>query len=254
MLNVRPSPRQQELIDLAGELARTKFAPRAAKHDREASFPFDDYDDLREAGLLKLCVPERYGGLGEGFETYFLVAEQIAQGNASTALTFNMHSTTMLTMGEWIEGIDFAPGAMARHREVAARRWTEVAEKGVYYGQPHSEMVETGAQDQLHVGGKRFGTTAQKVDGGYVVNGRKFFVSLSGAADYFATPALLLGDGEWIDRTLYLAVPREAPGVTFEGEWDPVGMRATVSRPGRSARCTTGWGRRQCRSRRRSWG
>jgi alkylation response protein AidB-like acyl-CoA dehydrogenase len=80
------------------------------------------------------------------------------------------------------------------------------------------------------MGGRRFGTTARKVDGGYVVTGRKFFVSLAGAAPYFATPAIRLGDEPWIERTLYLQVPKDAPGVTFPGEWDPMGMRATVSR------------------------
>src|SRR6202030_710757 len=69
------------------------------RHDRAASFPFDDYADLRAEGLLGLCVPERYGGLGADYETYCLVAEQLAQGNASTALTFNMHCLTMLMMG-----------------------------------------------------------------------------------------------------------------------------------------------------------
>jgi alkylation response protein AidB-like acyl-CoA dehydrogenase len=62
------------------------------------------------------------------------------------------------------------------------------------------------------------------------VNGRKFFVSSAGEAHYYATPALLVADGSWEDRTLYLAIPRDAPGVTFTGEWDPMGMRATVSR------------------------
>ena len=38
------------------------------------------------------------------------------------------------------------------------------------------------------------------------------------------------GRGPWIDRTLYLQVPKDAPGVTFQGEWDPLGMRGTVSR------------------------
>ena len=52
-------------------------------------------------------------------------------------------------------------------------------------------------------GGRRFGTPAEPVNGGYLVNGRKFFVSSSGAADYFATPALLMADGAWVDRTLY---------------------------------------------------
>lgn len=85
-MDLKPSPRQQELIDLARGLAVANFAPRAAQYDREASFPFADYDDLHAAGLLALCVPEQYGGLGATFETYCLVAEHIAQGNASTAL------------------------------------------------------------------------------------------------------------------------------------------------------------------------
>jgi alkylation response protein AidB-like acyl-CoA dehydrogenase len=86
-MQLQPSPRQQELIAIGRRLARERFAPRADRHDRESSFPFDDYADLRSEGLLGLCVPERYGGLGADFETYCLVAEQIAQGNASTALT-----------------------------------------------------------------------------------------------------------------------------------------------------------------------
>ena len=73
-MDLRPSPRQQELIDRAHRLATETFAPRAARHDREASFPFDDYADLHQAGLLGLCVPDRYGGLGADFETYCLEA------------------------------------------------------------------------------------------------------------------------------------------------------------------------------------
>jgi alkylation response protein AidB-like acyl-CoA dehydrogenase len=96
-VDLQPSPRQQELIEHARGLAIANFAPRAAQYDREASFPFADYDDLRTASLLALCVPTQYGGLGATFETYCLVAEQVAQGNASTALTFNMHCLTMLT-------------------------------------------------------------------------------------------------------------------------------------------------------------
>ena len=95
-MDIRPSPRQQELMDRAYKLAMERFAPRAAMHDREASFPIDDYADLHAAGLLALCIPELYGGLGADFETYCLVAEQIARGNASTALTYNMHALTML--------------------------------------------------------------------------------------------------------------------------------------------------------------
>ena len=98
-MHLQPSSRQRELIALARRLACERFAPRADRHDRAASFPFDDYADLRTEGLFGLCVPERYGGLGADYETYCLVAEQLAQGNASTALTFNMHCLTMLMMG-----------------------------------------------------------------------------------------------------------------------------------------------------------
>ena len=108
-MHLQPSPKQQELIALAGGLARERFAPRAARHDRDASFPFDDYADLRAEGLLGLCVPEPYGGLGADFETYCLVAEQLAQGNASTALTFNMHCLTMLMMGPIADDMAMPP-------------------------------------------------------------------------------------------------------------------------------------------------
>jgi alkylation response protein AidB-like acyl-CoA dehydrogenase len=118
-----------------------------------------------------------------------------------------------------------------RHETLRAVKFREVVEDGAFYGQPHSEPVEEGETDRnLGVGGRRFGTTARKVDGGYVVNGRKFFVSLGGAAPYYATPAIRLGDEPWIERTLYLKIPKNAPGVSFPGEWDPMGMRATVSR------------------------
>jgi alkylation response protein AidB-like acyl-CoA dehydrogenase len=230
-MDLRPSPRQRDLIELARRLAVERFAPRAERHDREASFPFDDYDDLREAGLVALCIPERYGGLGATYETYCLVAEQLAHGNASTALTFNMHCLTMLMMGEVADAMPLPAAARDRHEKLRAQKFREVVERGVFYGQPHSEPVEHGQTDTaLTVGGRRFGTTARKVDGGYVINGRKFFVSLAGAAPYYATPAIRLGDEPWLERTLYLQVAKDAPGVTFQGDWDPMGMRATVSR------------------------
>ena len=98
-------------MDRARALARERFAPRAERHDREASFPFDDYADLRAAGFLGLCVPERYGGLGADYETYCLVAEQLAQGNGSTSLTFNMNCLTMLMMGLLADDMPLPPAA-----------------------------------------------------------------------------------------------------------------------------------------------
>src|SRR5437870_13130953 len=97
-----------------------------------------------------------------------------------------------------------------RHEKLRAVKFNEVMQDGAFYGQPHSEPVEQGETDtKLGVGGRRFGTTARKVEGGYVINGRKFFVSLAGCAPYYATPAIRLGDEPWIERTLYLPIPND---------------------------------------------
>ena len=64
------SAQQRELLATASRLGREKFAPRAAQYDRDATFPFENYDDMRAAGLLRICVPKRYGGLGADFVTY----------------------------------------------------------------------------------------------------------------------------------------------------------------------------------------
>ena len=70
------NPRQEELIGVARELGRDRFAPRAAEFDREAAFPFANYDDLREAGFLGLVIPERFGGMGADFQTYAMVSSR----------------------------------------------------------------------------------------------------------------------------------------------------------------------------------
>src|SRR3979411_255560 len=52
------------LVDRVAELARTRFAPRAAQVDRDAAFPIENYRDLHAAGLLGLTVPQEVGGVG----------------------------------------------------------------------------------------------------------------------------------------------------------------------------------------------
>ncbi len=84
------SPKQKELIDLVGTLARETFVPRAEKYDREASFPFENYADLRAHNLLALCIPESEGGWGADYQTYCLVAAEMARYCVTTALTLNM--------------------------------------------------------------------------------------------------------------------------------------------------------------------
>jgi alkylation response protein AidB-like acyl-CoA dehydrogenase len=83
------------LVDRVAELARTRFAPRAARIDIDAAFPIENYRDLHAAGLLGLTVPEEFGGVGADPLTYALCMVELAKGCSATALTVNMHSTVM---------------------------------------------------------------------------------------------------------------------------------------------------------------
>jgi len=89
-----------------GGLIRERFAPRAAQYDRDATFPFENYDDLRAAGLLAICVPKRYGGLGADFVTYSMLAAEIGRHDGATALTWNMHVCSTLWSGALADDLD----------------------------------------------------------------------------------------------------------------------------------------------------
>ena len=221
--NFRLDEKQRELIAIAEELG-PKFAGRAARYDREASFPFENYADLRAAGLLGLCVPEKFGGRGADLRTYSIVSATLGKYCGATALTFNMHACSTLWPGILADDLDMTAGERAEHEKYRALHFKRVVEDGALYAQPFSEGSAAAA------GRAPFGTLAAKVDGGWVINGKKIFASLSGAADYYGVlctedkPDLSMRD------TLYMAVPGKASGLTITGDWDPLGMRGTVSR------------------------
>jgi alkylation response protein AidB-like acyl-CoA dehydrogenase len=215
---------QRELIELAGTLGREKFAPRAAQIDRDAVFPFDNYADMRAAGLLKICVPREHGGLGADFATYVMVAAEIGRYCGATALTWNMHVCSAMWAGFIADALDMTAEQRADHERCRAIHFRRVVEEGKVYAQPFSEGGSAAA------GKSPWGTVAQRVDGGYLVSGRKIFASLSGAADYYGVLCTLDKPGATMRDSLYLAVPSDAEGVTVSGAWDPLGMRGTVSR------------------------
>jgi alkylation response protein AidB-like acyl-CoA dehydrogenase len=220
------TPKQRELLALASELGRSKFAPRAAQWDEAASFPFANYDDLRAAGLLGLCVPQAHGGLGADYATYMMVAAEIGRSCGATALTYNMHICSTLWTGVLADGIAMSGEQRAEHERRRVIHFDRVVKDGAVYAQPFSEGSAAAA------GRAPFGTTARKVDGGWIVNGRKIFASLSGAADYYGVLCTEDKGDQHPDvrDTLYLAVPAASEGVTVTGDWNPLGMRGTVSR------------------------
>ena len=218
------TPLQRELIDIAATLGRERFAPRAAQIDRDAVFPFENYADLRAAGLLKICIPREQGGLGADFATYVMVAAEIGRHCGATALTWNMHVSTTMWAGFIADALDMTPEQRASHERRRALHFGRIVNEGQIYAQPFSEGGSAAA------GKAPFGTLARRVDGGYLVNGRKIFASLSGAADVYGVLCTLDVPGATQRDSLYLAVPAQADGVKIFGDWDPLGMRGTVSR------------------------
>jgi alkylation response protein AidB-like acyl-CoA dehydrogenase len=217
------TPKQRDLIEKAEALG-PNFAARAAGYDREASFPHENYEELRKAGFLGLCVPEKFGGFGADFKTYSLLSATLGKYCGATALTFNMHACSTLWPGDLSDDLDMTAAERAEHERHRGVHFQRIVKEGAIYAQPFSEGSAAAA------GRAPFGTTASRVDGGWRINGKKIFASLSGAAHYYgvlcseAKPELSMRD------TLYMAVPAQAPGLSVVGDWDPLGMRGTVSR------------------------
>lgn len=195
------------------------FEERAFETDRNAAFPWGNFNDLRERGFLALCVPKEYGGMGASYADYVRVSEEIGRHCGSTALTFNMHNATMIWAGEVADKLDMTPEERATHERRRAEMFRGVVERGEIHSQPFSEGLNPGALAGI-------ATRAVPVDGGYLVTGRKIFASLSGAADRYNVTCQVEGE----EFLRLLSVRANADGVEITDDWDPLGMRGTVSR------------------------
>lgn len=209
MTNVPLSPLQIEIVEIARALA-FGFRERAARHDRENSFPFENYAELERAGYHALTVPERYGGRGARLLDVCLGQEELGAGDGATALGIGMHLGLIGRVAE--------DGSWPR--ELWDRICREVVESGALLNAAATEP-EMGSPSR----GGRPRTVARAVEGGWELTGRKTFTTLAPVLDYIVVLAAI-EPGE--DRGNFL-VPRGAPGVAIDETWDVVGMRATGS-------------------------
>ncbi len=210
--------RRRELVSRIAEMGPV-FAARAEVVDRDASFPLENYADLRDAGFLGLCIPEEHGGLGADFVTYALVSEELGRHCGSTALTFNMHTATTMLVGQIADDLNMSDKDRDLHDRRRTALWRGIVEDGQVHAQPFSEGRASGET-------AGFAVRAVPADGGYRVSGRKIFASLSEVADLHNVTCMVEGD----NRVRFLGVPADAEGVVIEGDWDPLGMRGTVSK------------------------
>lgn len=222
----RLTAKQAALLDRVRTLAATRFAPRATAIDREARFPTENYADLRDAGLLAICIPEDQGGLGADYLTYALAGAEVGRYCGATALSWNMHVCSTLWSGPLVDDLPLDGAERTAHAARRNEHYRRIVQHGTIYSQPFSEGGAAAA------GAAAFGTEAWPVPGGWRVRGKKIFASLSGHANYYGVLCTERDEARRASRrdTLYLAVPAKAEGVSVEGEWDPLGMRGTVSR------------------------
>ncbi|MFZ4487677.1 MAG: acyl-CoA dehydrogenase family protein [Candidatus Nanopelagicales bacterium] len=207
-----------EMVKVIADLGPI-FEERAVEVDRNAEFPWGNFNDLRERGFLALCVPRQYGGMGASYADYMRVSEEIGRHCGSTGLTFNMHNATMLWAGQVADLLDMSPEERETHERRRAEMFRGVVEDGEIHSQPFSEGLNPGALAGIM-------TRAVPVEGGYRVTGRKIFASLSGAADRYNVTCQVEGE----EFLRLLSVRATSDGVEIVDDWDPLGMRGTVSR------------------------
>src|SRR4030088_1191196 len=217
----RLNDEQAAIIATARELGQTVFAGRAGTYDRDATFPTENYRDLHRAGLLGIAIPKKHGGLGADYQTYAIAAAEIGRYCGATALTWNMHVCSTLWSGPLADDLEMDAATRAEHERRRAIHYKRIVEDGAIYSQPFSEGGAAAA------GGVAFGPEAEPGKGGWLLNGKKIFASLSGHADYYGVLCTEIAEGEKASRrnTLYLALPAQAEGIFVVGAWAPLGMR-----------------------------
>lgn len=205
------SPEQLEIVERAATVSRDCLRPRAAQIDDEAVFPFENYRDLHRAGLVGLLVPKEYGGLGADPLTYAAVLLELAKGDSSTALTFNMHSTHIRTL--------IKVGSEEQRRQY----FGEIVRDGKLLASITSEPGST--YRAKYVIRMKFHPT----DGGYRVKGVKYFCSVSDGAEYLVTSGMLEGAETAAEGLMTAMIPRGSEGIELIGRWNAAGMRGTAS-------------------------
>lgn len=185
------------------------FAKRANRHDREGSFPFENFTDLKKAGYLKLTVPQAYGGDEISLYEMVQAQERLAYGDGSTALGVGWHLGQMLylrTSGKWPEAM-FASFCRA------------VVEEGVMLNVFASE-ASSGSPSR---GGKPE-TNAVRTAGGWLITGRKTFSTLAPLLDRFVVTAYVPEEDTISEFLVHVSEQ-----VKIEETWDTLGMRGTGS-------------------------
>ena len=194
------------------------FTTRAAAHDRDGSFPFENIDAMQRSGVMAACVPEELGGLGvRSLHDYLLGMSRLGRGDGSTAIAANMHifrpwrMTRLWEAAKAAGDLAHAAGLERRLRRIGAGQLLMCA------------CVSEAGTDILHPQ-----LAATKTDGGWLLNGQKIFATMSPAAQLLDI-SFRFRDAQGVERLAMASVPHDNPGLEIKFNWDALGMRGSGS-------------------------
>jgi alkylation response protein AidB-like acyl-CoA dehydrogenase len=189
---------------------------RAAEHDRDGSFPLEELRALQESKAMAACVPAELGGLGvRSLHDLVVGINRLARADGSLAIAVNMHAAAC-----WLLAF-LGPRFTARGNQPVADAMTGLlaaAGSGVVFGLAGSEP----GADFLHPL-----TTASRCSDGWILNGRKSFVTSSPVAGLFVVRCRV--EERTGPQQGFAMVARSTPGVAVKETWDALGMRASAS-------------------------
>ena len=183
-----------------------KMKPTSAELDAHRAYPNEQLDALADAGLLGLLVATEHGGMGGDLTSLARACEAVGWANGSTGLCYLMHLCGTATI-------------QAKATPAQAAAWLAPSAAGDVLATLAFSERATGAHFYMPEIG------AQKANGGYVLSGRKSFVTSGGYADLY--PVLVnASGGEGLD---VLVLTADDEGVSFQGAWEGIGMTGNSS-------------------------
>jgi len=202
------TPEQQMVQAMAREFAESEVRPIAAEIDRDARFPHETVKRMGELGLMGIAVPERWGGSGADAVSYVVALEEIARACASHAVVMSVNNSL------------FCDPVLKHGTDPQRERFL----KPVASGHAHGCYALT--EPQAGSDATNQATTAVRDGDGYVLTGRKLFITNGREAAF----ALVFAQ---TDRALAhrgitaFVVEKGTPGFTVSKTEDKLGIRAS---------------------------
>ncbi|WP_298814482.1 isovaleryl-CoA dehydrogenase [uncultured Sphingomonas sp.] len=193
--------------DTTRRFATDRIAPLAAKIDADDWFPRDElWPAMGELGLHGITVDEEDGGLGLGYLEHVVAQEEVARASASIGLSYGAHSNLCVNQ---------------------IRRWANPEQKAKYLPKLISgEHVGSLAMSEANAGSDvvSMRLRAEKVQGGYVLNGTKFWIT---NAPYADTLVVYAKTGEGSRGITTFLIEKDMPGFAIGQKIDKMGMRGS---------------------------